>query len=197
MEMKTAEYEVIKGNSPFVISAPHVHTHKRPTLTGVFKLGEPYTDTICQSIGKETDSTRIFLVKSIEYDPNYFNVKKNPYKCEIVKIFKEGKRKKLFLDLHGLSDEYCYDIGIYYLSHFGKSKKIARELRNALDKGELKGMNIHIFRFLDDDQETLCEFVASKLKVPALQLEIARYIREDDILRNELINNISSFLNSF
>jgi hypothetical protein len=197
MKIETAEYEVIHGKSPFLISAPHVFTHKRPTLTGVFKLGEPYTDTICQNLCRETNSTGIFLTKGVEYDPNFFVLEKNPFKKEIEKICREEKGKKLFLDIHGLSDEHCYDIGIYYLSHFGKSKRIARELRNALDKGQLKGMNIQIFRFLDDDQETLSEFVASKLKIPALQIEVARYIREDEELRNTLVKNFSDFLISY
>ena len=197
MDTVTAEYRVIRGKSPFLISAPHVYTHKRPSLTGIFKQGESLTDCVCQGICKETDSSGIFLTKSVEYDPNFLNVEKNPFKKEIQKISKEEKKKKLFLDIHGLNDEYCYDMGIYYVSHFGKSKRIARELRNAIDKGGLKGTNILIFRFPENDQETLSEFVASKLKIPALQIEVARYIREDEELRNALVKNISSFLNSY
>jgi len=196
MEVKTAEYQIIKGNAPFLISAPHVYLHKKPTLVGIYKQGEPFTDVICQQICKDTNSMGIFLTKEIEYDPNFFKVKENPYKEEVRKIVKNSK-KQLFLDIHGLNDKYQYDIGIYYLSRFGKSKRIARELREALSKGELKGISIHIFRFLDNGQETLSEFVASKLRVPALQIEIARYIREDKILRDSLVKNISNFLNSY
>jgi len=196
METQAAEYQIIKGNDPFLISAPHAYSHKRPTLVGIYKKEESFTDLICQQICKNTNSTGIFLIKEIEYDPNFFKVQENPYKKEVEKLVKDSK-KKLFLDIHGLNDKHQYDIGIYYLSHFGKSKRTARELRKALNKGELRGISIHIFRFPDNDQETLSEFVVSKLRVPALQIEIARYIREDEILRDSLVKNISNFLNSY
>lgn len=196
MQQKAANYTILKGNSPFVISAPHAYAHKRPTLTGVYKQGESFTDVICQNICKETDSTGIYINQEVEYDPNFFKIEHNPYKKEVEKICKESK-KKIFLDIHGLNDKYNYDIGIYYLSHFGKSKAIAKELRDTLGRGELRGLNIHIFRLPLNDQEALSEFVASNLRVPALQIEIARYIREDEVLRDSFVKNISSFLNSY
>ena len=196
MQTQTAKYRIIEGNKPFLISAPHVYAHKRPTLVGVYKQGEPITDLICQKICKDIDSTGIFLTEEVEYDPNFFKIADNPYKEEIRKIVKD-KKVKLFLDIHGLNDQHQYDVGIYYLSRFGKSKRIARELRKALDKGELRGISIQIFRFPENDQETISEVIASKSRVPALQIEVARYIREDEILRASLIENISDFLNSY
>lgn len=196
MRTETAEYRIIEGKSPFLISAPHGYAHKRPTLTGVFKQEESFTDIICYEICKETDSAGIFLTKEIQYDPNFFKIESNPYKKEVQRICKE-KKKKLFLDVHGLNDVHEYDMGIYYVSHFGKSKRTAKDLREVVGKGGLKDIAIHIFRFPENDQETLSEFVASKLKIPALQIEIARYIREDEELRNALVKNISSFLNSY
>ena len=196
MQIQTTQYQIIEGNSPFLISAPHVYAHKRSTLVGTYKQGEPITDVISQKICKATDSMGIFLTEEIEYDPNFFKVKENPYKDKVREIVKD-KKVELFLDIHGLNDQHQYDVGIYYLSRFGKSKRIARELRKALDKGELKGISIQIFRFPENDQETLSEVIASKSRVPALQMEVARYIREDERLRASLIENISNFLNSY
>lgn len=196
MHKETANYAILNGNSPFLISAPHAKAHKRPTLTGIYKKEESFTDLICQEVCRDTDSSGIYAIKELEYDPNFFGFENNEYKKEIKRICEERK-KKLLLDIHGLNDKYDYDIGIYYLSHFGKSKRIARDLRDSLGKGNLKGLNVHIFRFPSNDQETLSEFVASKLRVPALQIEIARYLREEEELRESLVKNLSSFLNSY
>ena len=70
----------------------------------------------------------------------------------------------------------------------------AQSISEGLNKGELKGASIFLFRFLDNDQETLGEYVASKLRVPSVQIEIARYIREDEILRNAFIENLGKIL---
>ena len=192
----TAEYQIINGTAPFLISAPHSYGHKRPRLNCTYKLAEPFTDVICQQICKETQSTGIYLSKDCEYDPNFFNLENNQYKKEVRDICKKEK-KKIFLDFHGLNEKHEYDIGIYYLSRFSKSNRIAKEIRDILDNGELKGLNIQILRFPENDQETLSEFVASKLKIPALQIEIARYIREDEELRETLVKSISNYLNSY
>ncbi len=196
MKVKPAKYRIIEGSAPFLVSAPHVYSHKRPTLVGRYKQGEPITDLICQQICRDTEATGILITEEVEYDPNFFKIKRNPYKDETRKIVKDEK-KEIFLDIHGLNDKNQYDIGIYYLSRFSKSKRVARELRRALDKGELRGISIQIFRLPENDQETLSKFIASKLRIPALQIEVARYIREDELLRNSLIQNISNFLNSY
>jgi hypothetical protein len=196
MQTKTAEYQIISGNAPFLISSPHEYCHKRPNLTGVYKQGEKYTNRICKDLCKESQSSGILITKDIDYDPNYFKKNRNPYKKEVEKIAKENKCK-MFLDIHGLNPSHEYDIGIYYLSRFSKSKNMARELRDILNSGALKGISIHIFRIPDNGQETLTEFVASKLRIPALQIEIAQYIREDEDLRNSLVKNICNFLNSY
>ena len=81
---------------------------------------------------------------------------------------------------------------------YRKSQKIAYELAETVSKGDLRGV---IFQFLNfsywNRQETIGEFVAVTLGVPAIQLEIARYIREDSILREALIQNIAEFVNNF
>ncbi|HQA87570.1 MAG TPA: hypothetical protein PLW18_00625, partial [Candidatus Dojkabacteria bacterium] len=95
---------------------------------------------------------------------------------------------------HGLNDENKYDFGIYYPSRFRRSIVLAEKMRKVLDKGELTGVNVCIFRCPDDLQETLAEYVADELRIPSVQLEVARYIRESDELRSEFIKNLIPFL---
>lgn len=196
MEINAPSFNTISGNSPYLISAPHVHIHKRPNLTGTYRTEEVLTDRICIDICKEVGASGIYLTGDVDYDPNFHKFTANEYKQKVRDIVR-GEKKEIFLDIHGLSEDHQYDIGIYYLSHFGKSKSMAKELRRFLDSGELKDISIQIFRFFDNDQETLSEFAASKLRIPALQIEVAKYIREDEVLRNALVKNIVNFLNSY
>ena len=196
MEMSAQSFTIINGNLPFLISAPHAHMHRRPTLTCVYKSEEILTDEICIDICRKTGVSGIYLNKEVEYDPNYYKLKDNEYKQAVRDLIKNNKIK-IFFDIHGLSDVYQYDVAIYYPSHFARSKKMAQELKKHFEKKEFKGISMNIFRIPDNDQKTLCMFAASKLRVPSVQVEIARYIREDDELRDLFVKNMSSFINSY
>ena len=75
-----------------------------------------------------------------------------------------------------------------------KSKSFADIVREEIGKGELYGINSALFRFRDDDEETLGEFVAGKMRIPSIQIEISRYIREDEVLRESFVKNLSDII---
>jgi hypothetical protein len=50
---------------------------------------------------------------------------------------------------------------------------------------------------LDNGQETLGEYVATKLRVPSVQIEISRYIRDDEQLRESFIKNLSTLVEKY
>lgn len=191
--MTTADFKIINGTLPILLSAPHVYPHKRPSLSCAYKGEEAYTDDIVLDICKNINCFGIIQSKETNYDPNFHKERSNPYKQEI-KEMTYKKKFKYFVDIHGLRNHEEYDIGIFYPTRFSRSLAFARKISESLNRGELRGVNIFIFRFLDNYQETLGEYVASKLRIPAIQIEIARYIREDDILRNSFIENLGSFL---
>ncbi len=185
------DFIILEGTKKILISAPHVYQHRRPNLVGKYKAGEVQTDNIVKDICTKSSAFGIYTDKKLEYDPNYHKTE-NPYKNEVEELIKKNKIKK-FLDIHGLRD--CnIDIALYYKSKFSKSIKLAEEISIALNKGVLRGSNIQIFRLLDNDQETLTEFVADQLRVPAIQIEIARYIRDDKKMCNSLVENLSEYL---
>lgn len=68
------------------------------------------------------------------------------------------------------------------------------KIKDSLGHGELRGINVSVLRLLDNNQETITEFVASNLRIPAIQIEVARYIREDESLRNSFVENLSKVL---
>ncbi|NLE31187.1 hypothetical protein GX618_02850 [Candidatus Dojkabacteria bacterium] len=192
MEEKSC-VRIINGNIPVLLSAPHVFSHRRPSLTMSYKWGEKLTDEIVEGICTRTGAWGVIQSEETSFDPNWHKLKENPYKSVVNDIVQKEKIKR-FIDIHGLKDEYEYDFGIYYPSKFFKSISLSKEIAKVLNQGKLRGSNICIFRLLDDYQETLGEYCANKLRVPSVQIEIARYIREDDKLRNEVINSLSSFL---
>lgn len=191
--MKSSVFKTIKGSKPILLSAPHVYAHKRPKLSTAFKIGEPFTDTIVKGVCDEIDSFGIVLTDESDYDFNYYKEPKNPYKKEIRKIV-EKNDIEYFVDIHGLKEGNKYDIAIYYPSKFSKSIALTRSVREGLGKGALRGINIVVLRFPGNYQEFLAEFVASELRVPSVQIEVARYIREREDLRNQIIKNLSRML---
>lgn len=192
--MRKNEYvQIIEGSIPVLLSAPHVYSHRRPSLTLSYKLGEEYTDDIVKEVCATTGAWGILQSKETPFDPNYHILKGNPYKESVKEIILHGKVLK-FIDIHGLNPSSDYDLGIYYPSRFFRSISLSQEISRALDKGKLRGINACRLRLQDDLEETLGEYVASELRVPSVQLEIARYIRESDKLRNSLIQNLSSYI---
>ena len=192
--MNAPIFKTIAETKPVLLSAPHVYAHRRPRLNMAYKLGEPLTDTVVEDICKDMKSFGIFTTSESDFDPNYHKEKSNLYKQEVRKIINENKIK-YFIDIHGLKDGNLYDLAIYYPTRFWKSRDFAILLQEELDKGELRGINIAVLRFLDNHQETLGEFVTSKLRVPSIQMEIARDIRESINLRNTLVKNMCDVLN--
>ena len=190
---KNTYFKIIKGTNPILLSAPHALSHRRPSLTLSYKLAEPWTDDIVEQVCANTGAWGIVVVDESEYDPNYYCLKENPYKQELANLIHESRIKK-FIDIHGLSDDNDFDVGIYYPSRFSKSIVLANSISECIGRNNLRGINSCIFRFEEGPQETLGEFVASKLRVPSIQIEVARYIREKELLRNAFISNLSEVL---
>jgi len=191
--MNPKTFKTIIGSKPILLSAPHVYAHKRPKLSMAYKIGEPLTDTIVEGVCEETKCFGIVLTDESDMDYNYHKEKSNPYKKEIRSLV-EKENIKYFIDIHGLKDGNNYDIAIYYPSKFFKSIELSKKIKADLPKGILKGSNIPIFRLPECSQESLSLFVASELRVPSVQIEVARYIREKKELRDAFIQNLSKVL---
>jgi len=191
--MKTPDFKTIRGTNPILLSAPHVYPHKRPSLSTAYKIGEGFTDTIVQGVCKDIEAFGIVQTQESDLDFNFHKEDRNPYKAEVRKIV-EGNDIEVFVDIHGLSEGKNYDIAIYYPTKFSKSIRLARAIKEGLDKAALRRSNIVILRFPEDPQEALAEFVPSDLRIPGVQIEIARYMRERENLREAFIQNLGETL---
>ncbi len=191
--MNPKTFKTIIGSKPILLSAPHVYAHRRPRLSMAYKIGEPLTDIIVEEVCKKTKSFGVVLTDESDMDYNYHKEKSNPYKKEIRAIV-EKENIKYFIDIHGLKDGNNYDIAIYYPSKFFNSIELSKKVKEGLPKRALRGSNIPIFRLPEGPQESLAFFSASELRVPSVQIEIARYIREKKELRDAFIQNLSEVL---
>ena len=191
--MTTASFTIRKGGLPILISAPHAYAHKRPQLSGAYKVGELWTDYLCEQLSLSLNAWGIFTNDLIDYDPNFNPVERNPYKQAITDIMRENKIM-YFLDLHGLSPKHEYDLGYYYAPRYSNSRRMAEIISKDIDKNALKGLNVKFLNFLDNEQETLGEYVVSNYKIPSVQLEIAKYIRVTPELRETFLENMKTTL---
>lgn len=192
--MKDTKVILIERTRPVLFSAPHTKIHRRPTLSMKYKQPEPLTGKIVEELCTSTKSFGIILDSELEYDPNYHKERRNEYKREIRKIVKENKIK-YFIDIHGVLDDSGYDIGIFCATRFSKSMKTARLISENIGRKKLLGLNTQILKLPNSMGESISEFVASELRVPAIQIEVAKYIRDDDVLLKSFIANLSDIVN--
>ncbi|MBD3329855.1 hypothetical protein GF357_05170 [Candidatus Dojkabacteria bacterium] len=179
-----------------MISAPHVFAHKRPALENRYKVEEEFTDKLARIIADRIPVYSVVSLQAQKFDPNFYSKNESPYKREISSIISRNKID-LMVDIHGLDPLLHYDFAIYYPLKYYKSMKAAKVLKDHLQSGSLRGSIVHLLNFPNDDGETLSEFAASQKKIPAVQLEVAKYIRQDDELLDLTAEQIITFLKSF
>ena len=73
--------------------------------------------------------------------------------------------------------------------------KIARLISENIGRKKLLGLNTQILKLPNSMGESISEFVASELRVPAIQIEVAKYIRDDEVLLKSFIANLSDIVN--
>ena len=178
-----------------LIVAPHSAIHRRPSLSATFRQAEKWTEYIAKNIASEVSADAVVANKVLNYDPNFAKLSSNPVKKFIKKSAKSKDIKyKYVIGVHGLSDRHEYDFAIYYPKGFHKSRKLAYKLAEKLLDGELRGGIVHFFELGGGLGESISSFSVTELKIPSIQVEIARYIREDGVLREAVIENISKSL---
>lgn len=190
-------FEIIYGTFPVLITAPHAFGARRKNLTGVVRPAEMYTDEIAREIANGYGASALIPKTSMEYDPNYepYSPKKNinEFKASVADIVKKDN-VKFVIDLHGLSDQMQYDFAIYFPSRFHKSRKLAFNIASAITRGQLRDSIVQILNFPEDERESIGQFAVNTLEIAAVQVEVARYIREDELLKAEFISNIGKFI---
>jgi len=160
-----------QGKLPILVSAPHAVRHYRQKR---IKMSDQFTGSIVYLLNQLTDCHALAVTKLYGGDPNF----DNPciYKDKIAEIC--GRQKvKFLLDIHGAARDREFDVDLG--TNGGK---------NLLDKTrmlELIERNLRAFGlsrishdyFPASGPNTMANYIARELGIPAVQIEINKQYR--------------------
>jgi len=159
------------GKIPVLVSAPHAVRHYRHKK---LKVSDLYTGSIVYLLNQLTGCHAIATTKVYGGDPNF----DNPclYKQRIAEICRREKVKFL-LDIHGAARDREFDVD--FGTHGGKTLLLNKSLlelveHNFLDYGFRR---ISHDRFAASGPNTITNYVARELGIPAVQIEINQRYR--------------------
>ena len=181
----------LRGETPIMVSAPHASVHERMDKP---KRQEFYTAALSAMLHSLTGCHSLYTNRVMKSDPNYYDG--SPYKKKLAEIIKSNNIKFL-LDLHGTGPERDHDCypgtGIsneFLLSHVEYYKEL--EHCAELHQISLGGLDV----FPAAKQMTVTKYAARILRVPAMQLEINRKLREPEKNTEDFIK-LNKFLRDF
>lgn len=189
---------ILKGNVGVLLSSPHSAQYRRPDIERRYKSTEINTEKIVLGVHYSVDTFGLYLKTKVDYDPNFVGHGRNEYKKKLRRLILDAKSVipggiKLFIDIHGLHDSKEYDFEIITLKRSRKASDIAQELMDELRGASFAGSSV-VYTYADEEnRETLIQFVQNEFKIPSMQIEVARYIREDPELLEEFIRALSNF----
>jgi len=183
------EYNVIEGNVPILVSAPHVYPHFRPGFTDEPKLGELYTKDLVLESAEALHAFSIYATSEQRLDPNWYE--NSPYRLKVITLVEENNIR-LFLDFHGLSYERPGDIEIQVNEGDAEGMILASRIVGKLEKDF---ENVAIKKFKNNDQVTLSEAIFQKFKIPSIQFEINLKHRRSKLIREQIIRSTVSSIN--
>ncbi|MEL7656020.1 MAG: hypothetical protein AAGU75_08940 [Bacillota bacterium] len=159
------------GDIPILVSAPHAVRHFRQKK---IKMSDEYTGSIVYLLNKLTGCHAIAVTKLYGGDPNV----DSPciYKEKLAQLCRQGKIK-LLLDIHGAARDRDFDVD------FGTNNR-----RNLLEKMHTDEILAQNFRncgfskvssdyFDASSPNTIANFAARELGIPAVQIEINKHYR--------------------
>jgi len=172
----------IPGDLPVLVTAPHASVHKR---MGKLKRQEFYTGALSVMLHTLTGCHALYTNRLMESDPNYYD--DSPFKTKLSELVMTNDVKCL-IDLHGTGAEREHDV----YPGAGVAKEFLLERNNFLDELErtaslneisVGGLDV----FPAAKQMTVSKYAARVLRVPSIQLEINRRLREPERMPDEFI----------
>lgn len=173
-------YEIIEGKVPILISAPH---SVRQIRNGKLKGKDLYTGPIVIEIAKQTGCNAIYKAFNNQDDANY-DIENNDYKEEILKIIQK-QNIKLLLDIHGAQDTEMFDIDIGTGDGFNLNgkEKILDEFVDIFHNNGVMKIGIDK-KFKANTLHTISNYIATKTKIPCMQIEITKKYRNIEDIKN-------------
>lgn len=158
-------FEIIKGNIPFMLSAPHGVSQVR---LGGYKFAEPGSLGLAMEIQELTGAHLIAKTQNMNDDANFDEV--CPYKEQLKRYIKENKIKYL-IDFHGLAKKRPIDInlGVNFGENVKSNEKLFDFLNERLTK---KGFVVSIDQPFCGKSGTVSGYIAKELGIWTVQLEV-------------------------
>ncbi|TWH45834.1 N-formylglutamate amidohydrolase [Sporomusa sp. KB1] len=159
------------GKLPVLVSAPHAVRHYRQKK---IKMSDQFTGSIVYLLSKLTGCHAIATTKLYGGDPNI----DNPciYKDRIAEICSREK-VKFVLDIHGAAREQEFDVD--FGTNHGKTLLANPKLVETLEHN-FRGFGLDRIskeHFAATGLNTITNYVARELKIPAVQVEINKQYR--------------------
>lgn len=159
------------GELPILVSAPHAVRHYRQKK---IKMSDQFTGSLVYLLNKLTGCHAIATTKLYGGDPNM----DDPciYKEKIAEICNR-KKVKFILDIHGAAREQEFDVD-FGTNHgktlLAKAQMVATLEHNFQDFGLTRISHEH---FAATGANTITNYVARELGIPAVQVEINKQYR--------------------
>ncbi len=171
-ENANKSFEIIEGNIPVMLSAPHGVSQVR---LGDYKNAEPGSLGLALEIQALTDAHLIAKTQNCNDDANFDDV--CPYKEELKRYIKKNKIKYL-IDLHGLAKKRPIDInlGVNFGENVKPNEKLFDFLHQRLNK---KGFVVSIDQPFCGKAGTISGYISKELGIWTIQFELnCKYTNE-------------------
>lgn len=195
-------FKILKNKSKIMISAPHSVKHIREWEILPQDL---LTWWLALYLWKRLSLPVIYSTSYKVWDPNFNENKKSEYKQALVKYIKENDIK-LLIDLHGCWSfrDFSIELGTWWewnpnlLWHLDILSSVEESLNESLKSyiqhtGKLITKNTI---FSASRETTISAFVSKECKIPVIQIEINKELRDMDNPKNLslLINSLENML---
>lgn len=159
------------GKLPVLVSAPHAVRHYRQKK---IKMSDQFTGSIVYLLNQLTGCHAIAATKLYGGDPNF----DDPcmYKDRIAEMCRRGN-VKFVLDIHGAARERDFDVDLG--TNGGKTLLLKPRVLELLERNfQGFGLNrISHDHFAASGPNTIANYIARELGIPAVQLEINKQYR--------------------
>ena len=196
-------FKILKNKSKIMISAPHSVKHIREWEILSQDL---LTWWLALYLWKRLNLPVIYSTSYKVWDPNFDDYNNSKYKQTLEKHIKENGIK-LLIDLHGCRNfrDFCIELGTWW--EWDPNLLWHTEIINIINESLNKSLKSYIYHskqkitkntiFSASRDTTVSWFISKKCKIPAIQLEINKDLRDFDNIKNIwiLINGLEAMLN--
>ena len=196
-------FKILKNKSKIMISAPHSVKHIREWKILPQDL---LTWWLALYLWKRLNFPVIYSTSYKVWDPNFDDYNNSKYKQTLEKYIKENDIK-LLIDLHGCRTfrDFCIEFGTWW--EWDPNLLWNTEIINIMNESLNKSFKSYIYHskqkitkntiFPASRDTTISWFVSKECKIPAIQLEINKDLRDFDNIKNIwiLVNGLETMSN--